>query len=63
MVKPIPGAMWGGARAAAAAPIGNVHFAHSDLSGIALFEEANWQGTRAAEEILDGLGMAGESLL
>ena len=63
MVKPVPGTMWGGVRAAAAAPIGNVHFAHSDLSGIALFEEANWQGTRAAEEILDGLGMAGESLL
>ncbi len=63
MVKPTPGTMWGGMRAAAAAPIGNVHFAHSDLSGIALFEEANWQGTRAAEEILEGLGMAGESLL
>ena len=63
MVKPTPGTMWGGIRAKAAAPIGNVHFAHSDLSGIALFEEANWQGTRAAEEILARFGLEGDSLL
>ncbi len=63
MVKPVPGAMWGGSRAAASAPMGDVHFAHSDLSGIALFEEANWQGTRAAEEILKGMGVESASLL
>ena len=39
MVRPTPGTIWGGARALAAAPVGAVHFAHTDLSGIALFEE------------------------
>lgn len=63
MVKPTPGLLWGGARAAAARPIGKIHFAHSDLSGMALFEEAQWQGTRAAEEILEGFGIDSESLL
>lgn len=64
MVKPTPGTLWrSGDRQRAAAPVGRVHFAHSDLSGIALFEEAHWQGTRAAEEVLAGLGIATESLL
>jgi len=31
---------------------GHEHFAHSDLSGVALFEEAFYHGLRAAEEIL-----------
>jgi hypothetical protein len=33
-----------------------LHFAHSDLGGLALFEEANWHGVRAAEAVLRGLG-------
>jgi hypothetical protein len=33
-------------------PVRGVHFAHSDLSGIALFEEAFYHGVRAAEEVL-----------
>lgn len=52
MIKPTPGLMWGGARDSAAAPVGRIHFAHSDLSGLALFEEAHWQGVRAAEEVI-----------
>ena len=52
MVRPRPGFIWGGARAAAVQPYRNVHFAHSDLSGIALFEEAFAHGVRAAEEVL-----------
>lgn len=64
MIKPTPGLLWGGARAEAAQPIGRLYFAHSDLSGMALFEEAHWQGTRAAEEVLrDALGIQDESLL
>jgi glycine/D-amino acid oxidase-like deaminating enzyme len=52
MVRPRPGFVWGGARAAARRPFGGVHFAHTDLSGIPLFEEAFDNGLRAAEEVL-----------
>jgi hypothetical protein len=37
-------------------PIGAVHFAHSDLSGIPLFEEAQARGVHAAEAALRQLG-------
>lgn len=57
MIRPRPGFVWGGARQAAARPFRHIHFAHSDLSGLSLFEEALYQGTRAAEEVL----AAGES--
>ncbi len=52
MVRPRVGAMFGGGRAAAAAPIGAIHFAHTDLSGMAMFEEALDHGVRAARAIL-----------
>lgn len=52
MISPRPNFLWSGARAAAQKPFRNVHFAHSDLSGIALFEEAFYHGVRAADEIL-----------
>ena len=38
-------------RLARIAPRGVVHFAHTDLSGIALFEEAFDHGLRAAREV------------
>jgi len=63
MVKPLPGLLWGGARAAAAAAVGRVSLAHTDLSGMALFEEAHWQGVRAGEEVLARLDVPFESLL
>jgi hypothetical protein len=34
--------------------MGNIHFANTDLSGVALFEEALYHGVRAAEEIVGG---------
>ena len=37
------------------APAGNVHFAHTDLSGLALFEEAFDHGLRAAREVAGAL--------
>jgi protoporphyrinogen oxidase len=52
MIRPRPGFVWGGARAAGLRPYRGVHFAHSDLSGVALFEEAFYHGVRAADEIL-----------
>lgn len=55
MVRPSPGFVWGGAREAAARPVRGVHFAHTELSGVSLFEEAFFQGTRAADEVLAAL--------
>ena len=55
MIEPAPGFLWGEARRRARAPIGAIHFAHTDLSGIALFEEAFHQGARAADEVADAL--------
>jgi len=57
MISPRPGFIWGGARARAALPLGDrVFFAHSDLSGVALLEEAQDHGVRAAEAALRALG-------
>jgi protoporphyrinogen oxidase len=56
MVRPRPGFVWSNARRNAQQSFGsNVHFAHSDLSGLAVFEEANWFGVRAAEKVLSEL--------
>ena len=57
MARPTPGFLFGknGARLAAQKPFRGVHFAHTDLSGIALFEEAFFHGTRAADEVLAAL--------
>jgi hypothetical protein len=52
MIRPTPGFLWGAARRAAAQPVGRVHFAHCDLSGLPLFEEAFDQGLRAAREVV-----------
>lgn len=54
MIRPQPGFIWGEARQKAQEAFGNVHFAHSDLSGISIFEEAFFQGHRAAQEIWEG---------
>jgi phytoene dehydrogenase-like protein len=56
MVRPEPGFLFGGARERAARPLGPVHFAAADLGGLPLFEEAQWAGVRAAEEVLAALG-------
>lgn len=52
MVLPTPGFLFGKARAAALEPRGAVHFAHSDLSGLSLFEEAHHRGVTAAKSVL-----------
>ena len=51
MIRPVPGLFSSGALAAAQTPVGRVHFAHTDLSGLALFEEAFFHGIRAAREV------------
>jgi protoporphyrinogen oxidase len=57
MIRPIPGFISGVARAECSRPFRNVHFAHSALSGIPLFEEAFYHGNRAASEILETLNV------
>ncbi len=52
MIRPQPGFVWSDARRRAALPFRGIHFANTDLSGIALFEEAFYHGVRAAEEVL-----------
>ncbi len=58
MIRPVPGFIWGEARRLAASPYGAVRFAHSDMSGISVFEEAQYHGVRAAEEVMRALGHA-----
>ena len=56
MIRPVPGFAWGSARREAAAPRGPIRFAHSDMSGLSLFEEAQYHGVRAAEAVMRELG-------
>lgn len=51
MISPRPNFIWSGVREKAMAPFRNIHFAHTDLSGMALFEEAFYHGLRAAAEV------------
>ncbi len=62
MVRPTPGFIWGEERTRAQAGPARVHFAHSDLSGMALFEEAQDRGVLAAERVLEALGRPAEPL-
>jgi hypothetical protein len=51
MIRPRPGFIWSAARGDASKPYRGIHFAHTDLSGVALFEEAFYHGIRAADEV------------
>lgn len=55
MIRPKVGAIWHAQRQADAVPIDSIHFAHTDLSGISLFEEAFDHGNRAAREVAAAL--------
>ena len=63
MVRPTPGFLWGPARAAALQPQDALLCAHSDLSGLALFEEAFYRGVLAGEEVLRRMGRSFQSIL
>lgn len=62
MARPKVGAMSARARAERAAPLGRIQFAHSDISSIGLFEEAQHWGVRAAEAIAERRGLRVERL-
>ena len=63
MVQPLPGFVWSPDREQASRPIGPIHFAGTDLSGVALLEEAVFHGVRAAEEILAVRGILDQPLI
>lgn len=52
MISPKTNFVWSGERQKALSSFRNIHFAHSDLSGIAIFEEAFHHGLRAAGETI-----------
>lgn len=52
MIRPVPGFIWGTARQEALRPVGKIHFAHSDMSGISIFEEAQYRGIMASRAVL-----------
>ena len=53
MISPRPNFVWSGIREKAVKPYRKIHFAHTDLSGVALFEEAFYHGLRAAGEVMN----------
>ncbi len=63
MVQPRPGFVTGEARMQARQPFGSIHFAGTDLSGLALMEEAFYHGLRAAEEVLAAIGTEFRSMI
>jgi hypothetical protein len=58
MARPVPGFIWGPARARMQSPLGNLVFAHSDQSGLSIFEEAYTRGVNAADRLLENLAFA-----
>lgn len=55
MIRPTPGFIWGNARKRALAIQPPIFHAHSDMSGISIFEEANYHGVNAAQNAMSHL--------
>jgi len=52
MVRPVPGSIFSAERQRLTRRQGRILFANSDVSGISIFEEAQYHGVKSAEEIL-----------
>lgn len=53
MAQPLPGFIHGDIRSVMSQSVGrNIHFAHTDLAGISIFEEAFYQGLTAARKVI-----------
>jgi hypothetical protein len=63
MIRPEPGFLFGIAPSARALARPPVFLAHSDLSGLSLFEEAHYRGVLAAEDAMRHLGHPFETML
>ncbi|HRD65430.1 MAG TPA: NAD(P)-binding protein [Candidatus Competibacter sp.] len=57
MIRPRPGFVWSAARQRLERAQDRVLFAHSDLSGYSVFEEANYRGVLAAEQVMTTLNI------
>lgn len=56
MAQPLPGMIHGEIRNTLSSSIGNrIHFSHTDLAGISIFEEAFYQGLTAAKKVIAGI--------
>ena len=62
MIRPRPGFVQSLARRRESQPFGPIRFANTDLSGVALFEEAFYHGVNAAEDILASRGVSFDAL-
>jgi hypothetical protein len=56
MARPVPGFLGSEARRRFVESKGPVYYAHSDLSGFSIFEEAQYRGVTAADRVLRELG-------
>jgi glycine/D-amino acid oxidase-like deaminating enzyme len=63
MARPLPGFRDPARQALLTKGWGRVRFAHADVSGFSLFEEANYHGVRAAEEVLAAHGLCRAKLV
>lgn len=63
MVRPTRGFIWGQARKKALKQYPPIFTAHSDMSGISIFEEAYTHGVRAAENVMKHLNVPHRSVL
>jgi glycine/D-amino acid oxidase-like deaminating enzyme len=52
MIRPVPGSIFSAERQRLARRQGRILFANSDVSGISIFEEAQYHGVKSAEELL-----------
>lgn len=63
MIRPAPGFIWGAQRRASLVQRPPVFTAHSDMSGVSIFEEAYTHGVRAAENAMAYLAHPFETVL
>lgn len=63
MIRPSVGFLWGQEIQAAREARGRLFFGHGDLSGMSLFEESQYRGVLAAEDVLRALGQEPKSFL
>lgn len=53
MISPGINYLWSSERAQMLNSMGNLHFAHTDMSGVSIFEEAQFRGVMAAKKVLE----------